>query len=440
MKRKKTAAYLLAAALGVSGLWGMTGCGDGQGVEESRQTAADTENTTNEENAVTTETQESADAQAVKAPLTDYLTDEQFALADQWNSCDDTALAAVMRKAAAGEKVTIACIGGSITQGTISNGSMDDEVGFKKCYADLFFEWWSDTFPDTEFDFINAGIGGTDSYLGVHRVQKEVLDYEPDLVLVEFSVNDGDTPSYKKSYDNLVRKILKSDSSPAVMLLFMGQTNGTTAQNSHVLVGFNYKLPMLSYHNVCKNLIETGTYTAGELSGDEVHPSAFGHAITGEILWKYLNQVYAQKDTYGEPEEFTADAVTYDTYLDAQILDATNLTPDSLGTFEAKSVCQQFPDGWVCESGEGDLTVTATFRNLGILYYATVDGRSGQFEIYVDGEAVRTIDADFSGGWGNAIKGMEVYTSDEAAEHTVTIRKAADSAGDVFDLLGFLTS
>ena len=73
-------------------------------------------------------------------------------------------------------------------------------------------------------------------------------------------------------------------------------------------------------------------------------------------------------------------------------------------------------------------------------YYATVDGRSGQFEIYVDGEAVRTIDADFSGGWGNAIKGMEVYTSDEAAEHTVTIRKAADSAGDVFDLLGFLTS
>lgn len=171
-----------------------------------------------------------------------------------------------------------------------------------------------------------------------------------------------------------------------------------------------------------------------------MHPSAFGHAITGEILWKYLNQVYAQKDTYGEPEEFTADAVTYEAYLDAQILDATNLTPDALGTFEEKSVCQQFPNGWVCESGEGELTVTATFRNLGILYYATVDGKSGQFEIYVDGEAVRTIDADFSGGWGNAINGTEVYTSDEAAEHTITIKKAVDSAGDVFDLLGFLVS
>ena len=69
-----------------------------------------------------------------------------------------------------------------------------------------------------------------------------------------------------------------------------------------------------------------------------------------------------------------------------------------------------------------------------------MDGKSGQFEIYVDGEAVRTIDADFSGGWGNAINGTEVYTSDEAAEHTVTIKKAVDSAGDVFDLLGFLVS
>lgn len=108
-------------------------------------------------------------------------------LADQWPSCDDTALAAVMKKAGSKEKVVIACIGGSITQGMISDGSSDAQLSFKKPYADIFFEWWTDTFPDTEFEFVNAGIGGTDSYLGVHRVKKDVLEYEPDLVLVEFS-------------------------------------------------------------------------------------------------------------------------------------------------------------------------------------------------------------------------------------------------------------
>lgn len=50
-----------------------------------------------------------------------------------------------------------------------------------------------DTFPEDDFEFVNAGIGGTDSYLGVHRVNKGVLEYEPDLVLVEFSVNDEDS-------------------------------------------------------------------------------------------------------------------------------------------------------------------------------------------------------------------------------------------------------
>lgn len=439
---------LLAALLAAGSMAGCGGSGGtaNNGTANNKTTSDEAENDgaanngTEEAVAAGEDTEYTAAESAGPVSLTDYVTEDEMALADQWPSCDDAKLAAVMRKAEAGEKITIACIGGSITQGTISSGSSDGEVGFKKCYADIFFEWWAEAFPETEFDFINAGIGGTDSYLGVHRVQEEVLCYEPDLVLVEFSVNDGDTPSYKKSYDNLVRKILKSDSSPAVMLLFMAQTNGTTAQASHVLVGYNYKLPMVSYANTIKDMLEQGVYTEEQLSGDEVHPSALGHAITGEILWKYLNSVYAQKDELAEPETFDEKAVTNEVYMDAQILDAADIVPDALGTFEQKKSCDQFPDGWVCESGGGGLMITAEFRNLGILYYATVDGNSGQFEIYVDGEAVRTIDADFSGGWGNAITATEVYTSGETAEHTVVIKKAVDSTGDIFSLLGFLTS
>ena len=67
-------------------------------------------------------------------------------------------------------------------------------------------------------------------------MKKDVLEYEPDLVLVEFSVNDEDSLFYKKTYDNLVRKILLDDNHPAVMLLYMGQTNGATAQGNHVFL------------------------------------------------------------------------------------------------------------------------------------------------------------------------------------------------------------
>jgi lysophospholipase L1-like esterase len=364
-----------------------------------------------------------------------------MAKADLWSKVsDNAAIAAVMRKAAAGEKVTIACIGGSITQGTISNGSDDAEVGFKTCYADLFHQWWTETFPDTEIEFINAGIGATGSYIGVHRVQKDVLDYDPDLVLVEFSVNDDGSNFTKTTYDNLVRRIYQADSNPAVLLLFMGQTSGSTAQETDVLVGYNYQTPMVSYINVINDMMLNGVYSAEQLSGDTVHPSALGHAIVGEILWKYLNNVNAYRDTYEEPAEFTAEAVTNDKYLNAQILDSSNVTPTDLGDFEESSKFSAFPNDWSCTEGDGDLTFTINCKNLGLLYYCTTDGKSGQFEVYVDGELTKTLDADFTDGWGNYAESAEVYTSDEAAEHTIVIKKAADSTGDAFTVLGLLVS
>lgn len=417
------ASLVLAASL-------LAGCGNGGAslATGDAGTAAETQGST-----------EAVLNSAVPAP-TDYVSEADMQEADKWPSCDDRALAAVMRKASSGEKVTIACIGGSITEGSISGGTKDSEVADRKCYADIFFEWWKETFPDTEFDFVNAGIGGTDSYLGVHRVQSDVLDKNPDLVLVEFSVNDRNSLFYKQSYDNLVRKILRSENRPAVMLLFMAQPNGNSAQENHVFVGYGYKLPMLSYGNLIRSYMDNGVYTEKELSGDEVHPSALGHAITGEMLWKYLNGVYENCKTMGEPDDFDTAPVTKELYLDGTVLDSRTITPDETGTFELKNTCGYFPYGWKCSAGDGGITFTAEFKNLGILYLATTDGAGGQFELYVDGEYVNIMNADNTGGWGNAIKADQMYTSGERAKHTVTIKKSADSQGDVFDLLGLLTS
>ncbi len=405
----------------------LTGCKGGQPEEIITQPTTDTT------------AKPTAEVTAIP-PLTDYVSEEYMALADSWNSCDDTALAAVMKKAARGEEVTIACIGGSITQGTISSGTDDAQTGFKKCYADLFFEWWSDTFPDTEFSFINAGIGATDSYLGVHRVQRDVLDHNPDLVLVEYSVNDGSSILDKRNYDNLVRKILLAENNPAVMLLFMGQTNGATAQDIHAPIGFHYHLPMVSYSNVINAMMDDKLYTDKQLSGDVTHPSALGHAITGEIIWKYLNKVYIQMDSFGAPCPFTQSPLTNEVYLDAEILDSLSLTPASLGSFVESRKTEAFPNGWTCEDGEGNLVFTVNCSRLGLLYYRTTDSKSGQFEVYIDGEYTAVLDADFSGGWGNYAAAQEIYSSKEAAEHTVEIKKAADSDGDCFTVLGLLIS
>ena len=374
--------------------------------------------------------------------LTHYLTDELYQKAVPWDGCDDRALAAVMRKAERGEDITVAVIGGSITEGTVSNGSKDSEVPFRLGYAEIFRRWWADRFPQTKVNFVNAGIGGTDSYLGVHRLRMDVTSKKPDVVLVEYAVNDdGSRPLYIGSYDSLVRRILESGTKPAVLLLFMGQTNGATAEGIQSQIGAAYRLPMVSYIGAIKAAMKDGTYPAGVLSGDTVHPSALGHALTGEILWRYLNGVYARKDSLAEPEPFAAEAFTKDKYQNPKLFSGGNLIPDDKGTFTTGTgaTCWHYQRGWVNQEGAGGLTVTLTFRNLGILYQRTVDGKSGRYDVLIDGQRAGTIDGRFPNGWGNAITATEIFSGEESAPHTVTVTQADGSDGKLI-LLGFLTS
>lgn len=378
---------------------------------------------------------------ALPAP-SQFLTDELYAQAAAWPGSDDRALAAVMRKAEAGENITVAVLGGSITQGTISQGSRDGEVPFKLAYAELFRRWWAERFPGVTVRFVNAGIGGTDSYLGLHRLDTDVLSARPDVVLLEYAVNDdGSKPLYKLSYDNLVRRTLEGETRPAVILLFMGQTNGATAQGIQAQIGAAYGLPMVSSHNAFRQAIQSGVYPAHVLSGDQVHPSALGHALTGEILWRYLNGVYARRAELEAPAAFAAPPFTEDRYLAPRILTCDSLTPDDLGTFSKGTgvYCSQYTRGWTNKEGAGGLTATMTFRSLGILFQRTTDGKSGRYTVWVDGEPAGTIDADFPGGWGWAITGQEVFTSDQAREHTVSVTLADGSAGRLI-LLGFMVS
>lgn len=369
-----------------------------------------------------------------------YVTDNEMELAVKYANIDNSALAKVMKKAEAGEDITIVCIGGSITQGTVSNGSKDSEVASKNYYAQYVESWWKERFPNIKINFVNAGIGATTSYLGVHRVNADVLSHDPDLVIVEFAVNDAGLARGDYTYDNLVRTILKYKTNPAVMLLFMAQTNGSSNQQVQSKIGFSYHLPMLSYANVISDMMKNNYFTDKELSGDTVHPSALGHAICGEMFYKYFNDIYAHKDTFSDPAVFDKKPVTSEKYTNASILDSKSITPNSLGTFVEENYFWQFPNGWITREGQGEIEFTVTCQNLGLIYYKTTNGTGGKFDIIIDGETVMTLNSDFSGGWGNYAESTEVFSSDAAAEHKVVIKKAADGTGDTFGILGLLVS
>ena len=82
---------------------------------------------------------------------------------------DTGRLERVLINAACGKDTTIAFIGGSITEGYNATNKSNQ-------YVQNVYKWWCESFPFTNINMINAGVGGTSAYLGVHRVKSEVLD------------------------------------------------------------------------------------------------------------------------------------------------------------------------------------------------------------------------------------------------------------------------
>ena len=369
-------------------------------------------------------------------PMTSYVTDEMMGKAVSGDR-DFSALAAVMDRAEKGGDITVALIGGSITMGTVSKGA-SDEGRDPVPYAEIFRRWWERAFPRARVRFVNAGIGGTDSYLGTHRVGRDVLDRRPDVVLTEFSVNDEDTEFFRVSYNSLVRHILEAPSRPAAMLLFMGQTNRTTARRIHARVGEAYRLPAVSCTDVFNAMMDGGVFTAEQLSGDEVHPSALGHAVTGELLWRFLNRVREEAPRLRNAPDRDGTEREEDKYPHARVMGAADIVPEGSAGFSRGTGSEFYPDGWKGEGDGAEISFRLAFRTLGILFLKTVDGTSGKAEVLLDGEKRADLDADFTGGWGNAVAAGEVFTGDAAGEHTLTVR--LKEAGKKFELLGLLVS
>ena len=101
-------------------------------------------------------------------------------------------------KAASEGEIAVAYLGGSITA----------QPGYRvKTLAHL-----AKLYPKIHFREINAAIGGTGSDLGVFRLEHDVFKGKPDLLFVEFAVNDGGAVPVEiiRAMEGIVRKTRRS--------------------------------------------------------------------------------------------------------------------------------------------------------------------------------------------------------------------------------------
>lgn len=197
------------------------------------------------------------------------------------------------------QPVTVSYIGGSITVGC---GSSQYATNYywksRTALADAIAKRGGGKFTST-----NAAIGGTGSGYGAFRVGAQVLDQNPDLLIVEFAVNDcpakpaearARVPDVVDGMEGIVRQALRRNPRMGIVFLYTSaavfqrdyyaQGQVTPAVEAHHRVAQHYGCTEALTGSAIAAGLRAGTYTEKEFFPDGTHPADIGHALYAQAL------------------------------------------------------------------------------------------------------------------------------------------------------------
>lgn len=335
-----------------------------------------------------------------------------------------------IRAAQNGADITIAYIGGSITEGP--------DVKAAERYVTLSSREFEKAYCNGgKVTCINAGLSGTPSNLGVLRLQRDVLAHRPDIVFVEFAVNDAQDSLEKQCFESMIRTILMQDNAPAVILIFNRTQDGYSCQSIMGLTGLTYGLPMISVRDAVTWQIEQGTLTWEDFSNDTVHPNAYGHRMTADFIAHLMRIAEAGTwPTYSVPDTKPTKAPFVNAVMvTPQDEDTAGLNFTDFGDFTVyRGNRTGFTHQWRA-GGPAGLRFTVTANAVFLIYNRNKTANMGAMDVYVNGEKTMTIDTSDPNGWGDPWTQL-VVKSKTTETYEIEIRPAQGSEDKRIDIFG----
>ena len=239
----------------------------------------------------------------------------------------------IMEKLAARNKdyfgtrpVTIACLGDSVTHGCFeiyktNEGHIATFCRAEEAYPALLKREIANLFPFASPVIVNAGVSGDKSYGGLERLERDVLSFRPDLVIVNFGLNDsmnkdveGGLETYDQSMRAIFEKVLMSGAELILLTpnymnrgispflteeMFIGiAREAAVVQNSGILTRYvetakkaarDMSVPVADAYAVWQALDKNGVDTDALLSNNINHPTKEAHGFfVQEIMRRIL--------------------------------------------------------------------------------------------------------------------------------------------------------
>lgn len=357
-----------------------------------------------------------------------------------------------LQKLRSGQRTAIAYLGGSITQGA-GAAPLQDMCYAWKSFAAIRRQYASQ--PDT-VRYVKAGVGGTPSQLGILRYDRDVGrdgEIQPDLVIIEFAVNDEDDETKGVCYESLIRKILDLPQNPAIILLFSVFANDWNLKNRLAPIGFRYQLPMSDVLEAvspqfARSKEEGRILSKRQYFYDVYHPSNIGHQVMSDCLLYLLDRLDQQAPMPSGPEVPPLYGIAYagirlldkkDGLAGAKIdpgsftltdcdLQAVPLDHDSVNT-------PQFPYNWKKGIGTAPFILEITCKSLMLIFKDSGDRSFGKAQVWTDGILARVMNPKET-GWTHCHSALLIQ-SGESKYHRIEIAMAPEDEDKTFTILGF---
>lgn len=296
------------------------------------------------------------------------------------------------------KKGRVAFMGGSITE----HGA----------WSEMVCQYLREQFPETVFDFINAGISSTGSTPGAFRLQQDVLSKGSiDLFFEEAAVNDptnGFGPiAQLRGMEGIIRQALVSNPLMDIVLLHFvdpskleDYENGITPEviRQHEKVAQHYGVNSLHLAREVADRIRAGEFNWKDDFKD-LHPSPFGHQVYFRSIKAFLASGFSTAEDHSQQQltelpalldKFSYSGGVYMPISFARFSEGWQLIPDWTPKDGIGTRPQYVHIPALVGSKPGDqIRLSFTGRAIGICVVSGPD--AGMIEYSIDGKRFRRV-------------------------------------------------
>jgi len=283
-----------------------------------------------------------------------------------------------------------------------------------KGYRLMVETYLTNTFPETEFKFTEAGIASTCSTTGAFRLESDVLSKGPvDLFFVEFAVNDDQDAAHSeeaciRGMEGIIRHVRTQNPYADIVMTFflndqiresLTQGKEPLTTRSHTMVAEHYGVSTIHLAAEATEQIVNGKLTWEVYGG--VHPKPFGNRICTKMIESLFGDSWQQvKDLNASPVVRTLpNSISDFSYSQGRFIplsEVKDLNGWTLATPDWKNISgskrSNFTEIEMLSTEQAESTFGLSFTGSALGAYLVAGPDAGIIEVSIDGAPFKKYD------------------------------------------------